>query len=164
MRGILTFKDKTVYIHIMASKIDKKQLMSCADCLCFNVRKASRIITQIYDEHMSETGLRGTQFTIIVMITINESLTINKLAEALVMDRTTLTRNLKPLEKQGLIEIFPGVDRRTRAVRLTPLGFKTLKKALPLWQQAQDLVNKKLGQQRFDHLLKELRAVKKLIE
>ena len=146
----------------MTLKIDKKELAPCSDCLCFNVRKTSRIVTQIYDEIMGETGLRGTQFTIVTMIASHDSLTISKLAEALVMDRTTLTRNLKPLEKHELIEIVAGEDRRTKAVKLTPLGIKTLKQALPLWRKAQERVGDMFGKQRLDNLLVELRAIEKL--
>ena len=146
----------------MAAKINRKELAPCADCLCFNVRKASRVVTQIYDEYMGDTGLRGTQFTIMVMIAFYESITITKLAEALVMDRTTLTRNLKPLEKQNLINIIPGEDKRTRAITLTATGVKTLKEALPLWRKAQKKVSKYLGQDRLSHLLSELRDLKNI--
>lgn len=153
-----------MYIHLMASEINKKDLAPCADCLCFNVRKASRIVTQIFDELMAGAGLRGTQFTIVVMIAAYESITMSKLAEALVMDRTTLTRNLKPLEKLGLIAIVPGVDRRTRAVKLTPAGFKTLKQALPLWKQAQKQVSERFGKTRMNNLLGELKAIKSITD
>ena len=121
-------------------------------------------MTQVYDALMSETGLRGTQFTILVMIAANDAITINKLAEALLMDRTTLTRNLKPIEKQGWIDVFPGVDRRTRAVKLTDDGVKKLKQALPLWKKAQKEVSEKFGKQRFESLLMELRAIQSLAE
>ena len=153
-----------VYIHLVSEKIDKKELIPCADCLCFNVRKASRIVTQIYDDLMSDTGLRGTQFTIVVMIAVNESITISKLAEALVMDRTTLTRNLKPLQKQGLVEIIPGVDRRTRSVKLTSLGIRTLKQALPLWRTAQKRASERFGKVRLENLLSELRAINEIAD
>lgn len=147
----------------MTQKIDKKTLIPCSDCLCFNVRKTSRIVTQIYDEIMSDTGLRGTQFTIVTMVAFHDAITISKLAEALVMDRTTLTRNLKPLQKQNLIEIVAGEDRRTKAVKLTPLGIKTLKQALPLWRKAQKRVKDLFGAERMDNFLGELKAFEKLV-
>ena len=148
----------------MAIKIDKRDLMPCGDCLCFNVRKASRLVTQVYDEVMSDTGLRGTQFTILVVLALNEHITISRLAEALVMDRTTLTRNLKPLEKQGFIEIVPGADRRTRAVKITADGITILKKALPYWKKAQKKVSERFGSSRLSNLLSELRALQVLAE
>ncbi|MCF6293126.1 MAG: MarR family winged helix-turn-helix transcriptional regulator [Robiginitomaculum sp.] len=143
-------------------KVTKKELSACPDCACFNIRKASRVITQVYEEAMSDTGLRGTQFTVLVVVAIHESIIITSLAEKLVMDRTTLTRNLKPLEKQKLIEIIPGADRRTRAVRLTAAGHEMLVIALPLWKKAQQKVAKFMGSERLDNLIGELRALEKI--
>lgn len=78
------------------------------------------------------------------------------------MDRTTLTRNLKPLEKQGLIEIVPGKDRRTRAVFLTPDGYQILADALPLWKKAQHKVTRFMGKERLTNLIDGLRSLEKI--
>lgn len=125
-------------------------------CACFNLRKASRTVTQLYDEILQPSGLLATQFTLLVAIAIAGSATITRLATELVMDRTTLTRNLKPLERQGLIEISPGQDLRTRVVKLTASGSEALFKALPLWEQAQTRVVEGLGQKRWNTLLSDL--------
>jgi DNA-binding MarR family transcriptional regulator len=125
-------------------------------CTCFNLRKASRAVTQKFDEILKPSGLLVTQFTVLVAVGISEAKTINELAEILVMDRTTLTRNLKPLEREGWLKIEPGQDRRTRIVRLTDDGKATLTKALPLWKQAQDSTIAVLGQQRWSALLSHL--------
>lgn len=125
-------------------------------CACFNLRKASRTVTQLYDEILQPSGLLATQFTLLVAIAIAGSVTITRLAEKLVMDRTTLTRNLKPLERQGLIEIAPGQDQRTRVVTLTASGREALAKAIPLWEQAQASVVEGLGQNRWSTLLSNL--------
>lgn len=122
------------------------------------------MVTQVYEEAMSETGLRGTQFTVLVMVAAFESITITHLAEKLVMDRTTLTRNLKPLEKRQLIEIVAGSDRRTRVVQLTDSGHDTLRAALPLWKKAQQKITKFMGSQRLDNLINELRALEKIAD
>ena len=74
-------------------------------CICFNLRKAARVITQIYDEAFRPTGFRSTQMPLLVATAALGPVTVNRLAEAVVMDRTTLTRNLKPLEKQGLLRV-----------------------------------------------------------
>lgn len=148
----------------MPKKITRQDLAACPSCACFNIRKASRVVTQVYEEVMSETGLRGTQFTVLVMVMANESITITQLAEKLVMDRTTLTRNLKPLEKQSLIEIVPGADRRTRAVRLTDAGHEMLATALPLWRKAQQKISDFMGAERLDNLIGELRALEKITD
>jgi len=146
----------------MSKKVTPQDIAPCAECLCFNIRKASRMVTQIYDEIMQKTRLRGTQFTILANIAGYQSLTITVLAEKLVMDRTTLTRNLKPLEKQGLIVIAPGADRRTRSVQLSTSGHQVLASALPLWRQAQQKMTKQMGKERLSHLIEELRALEKM--
>lgn len=125
-------------------------------CACFNLRKASRTVTQLYDEILQPSGLLATQFTPLVAISIAGSTTITHLAEELVMDRTTLTRNLKPLERQGLIEIASGQDQRTRVVTLTTKGCEALALAIPLWEQAQASVVEGLGQNRWSTLLSNL--------
>ncbi|MBE9006926.1 winged helix-turn-helix transcriptional regulator [Fortiea sp. LEGE XX443] len=132
-------------------------------CTCFNLRKASRIVTQFFDQELQPSGLLVTQFTILVAIAIVGSGTINELAQGLAMDRTTLTRNLKPLEREGFIQIEPGQDQRTRVVTLTTAGQNTLAKALPLWQQAQACIVEKLGHERWSTLLSHLSATTALV-
>ena len=88
-----------------------------------------------------------------------EPITVSRLAEATVTDRTTLTRNLKLLEKQGLIRVDPGNDRRERKVTLTDRGREAVRKAYPLWQKAQRRVVKSLGEERWQVLRQELSAV-----
>ena len=122
-------------------------------CACFNLRKAARVITQHFDEILKPSGLLTTQFTILMAVAMAKSGTINQLAEILVVDRTTLTRNLKPLEREGLLKSEPGQDQRTRVISLTSNGETALAKALPLWEQAQNTVEGVLGQQRWSALL-----------
>ena len=129
-----------------------------AYCTCFNLRKASRCVTQIFDEVLQPTGLRITQLTLLVAIALVGEITITHLANELVMDRTTLTRNLKPLVKQGLLTTVTGKDRRTRIVTLTDAGRKALNQALPLWQKAQSLIIERLGRQNWRSLLENLSA------
>ncbi len=135
-----------------------------AVCACFNFRKASRAVTQLYDEILQPSGLLATQFTLLVAISIAGSATITRLAQELVMDRTTLTRNLKPLGRQGLIKIKPGQDQRTRVVALTDEGREALAKAIPLWEQAQAHVVQGLGQNRWSTLLADLSDTVLLIQ
>jgi len=123
-----------------------------ATCACFNLRKAARVITQHFDEALRPSGLLITQFTILVTVAMAKSGTINELAEVLGMDRTTLTRNLKPLQRKGWLKAEPGQDQRTRIVSLTPEGEEVLAKAFPLWKQAQDAVVAALGLQRWETL------------
>ncbi len=128
-------------------------------CACGNMRKATRAITQLYDEALRPSGLRATQLALLVAIRVRGPVTVKDLAQITVTDRTTLTRNLQPMEQKELIRIMPGEDRRERLVALTETGQKALAKALPLWQKAQGKVLKGLGQQRYGRLLSDLSAM-----
>ncbi len=125
-------------------------------CACFKVRKASRAITKFYEEVLRPTGLRATQFSLLMATRVMGPVTVVKLAQIIVMDRTTLTRNLQVLEKRGLISIKPGEDRREREVALTAVGMEVLTKAVPLWEEAQERVKKGLGEERLHNLLGDL--------
>ena len=136
------------------------QLAEIAEtCACLNARKAARAVTQLYDEVLQPSGLRATQFTLLVAIALAGEAPVTRLADALVMDRTTLTRNLALLERQGLVGIAPGTDQRTRMVTLTNQGRDALAKALPLWEQAQKRVVSGLGRNRWKTLLADLSDV-----
>ncbi|MGH8659094.1 MAG: MarR family winged helix-turn-helix transcriptional regulator, partial [Gammaproteobacteria bacterium] len=111
-----------VYTPIMHSEEMTKCQQVARQCACFNLRKATRAVTQLYDEVLRETGIRVTQLTLLVAAYLSGEIPISQMAEVLVMDRTTLTRNLKPLEAQGLIAIRSGADRREKLVTLTTRG------------------------------------------
>ena len=128
-----------------------------AGCVGSNIRRANRAVSQFYDDVLRPSGLRITQFSLLARVMELQPVTINDLAEAVLMDRTTLGRNLKPLEKQGLVRIAPGPDRRTRLVTPTPEGGAALMRTLPLWQKAQAHMRKKLGDGRADRLISDLR-------
>ena len=125
-------------------------------CACFNVRKTARVITQLYDEVLRPTGMRITQFALLMAAGGLGPVTVTRLAKLGAMDRTTLTRNLRPLEEQGLVHIEPGEDRRERQVTLTPRGQHALATAFPLWQEAQAKIVKGFGQERLHRLYAEL--------
>lgn len=129
-------------------------------CVMFNLRKASRALTQVYEEVMKPSGILPTQFTLLVVIRGMGPVAISRMAEALVMDRTTLTRNLKPLERDRLLTVKPSRhDKRTREVNLTKKGVKHLELAVPLWQEAQQKIEASLGGERLDRMLEDLTAV-----
>lgn len=128
-------------------------------CACFNLRKATRVVTQLFDEALRPLGLKPTQYTLLVVIRALHPVPVQELAEQVVMDRTTLTRNLRPLERDGLIETRPGrQDRRVREVHLTAAGREMVEKAYPLWKEAQGSVVDALGGDRFSGLLGDLAA------
>ena len=125
-------------------------------CACYKVRKAARAVTKIYEEVLRPIGLRATQFSLLMATRVMGPVTVVKLAQVMVMDRTTLTRNLQILETRGLITMKPGEDRREREVNLTAEGMEVLAKAVPLWEEAQERVREGLGEERLQNLLGDL--------
>jgi DNA-binding MarR family transcriptional regulator len=117
-------------------------------CACQKARIAARAVTRAYDEALRSTGLRSTQFTVLVAASVAGGIPLGQLAVILGLERTTLTRNLTALEKQGLIRIAR-VDGRTRKVVISPVGADRLEKALPLWNRAQQTLRGKLGEQEW---------------
>lgn len=118
-----------------------------ANCACLKVRMAARAVTRAYDSALRPVGLRATQLSILVAIAIDGAISIVALANFLGMERTTLTRNLKPLEKEELISVGPEGWRRSRTLEITGKGRSRLRQAVPLWEGAQDTLRQKLGDQ-----------------
>ncbi len=116
------------------------------DCVCFNLRKTARAVTQAYDEQLRPAGLRTTQFSLLAVLATDGPLAVAALADRMVVDRTTLTRNLKLVEAQGLVSVAAGrTDRRTRIVELSAPGRAALARAMPLWRKAQRRMVARLG-------------------
>lgn len=139
-----------------------KQQHDLQNCACFNVRKSARVLTKHYDNALQPLELKPTQFTILAVLSSVDAITVTDLADYMILDRTTLTRNLRPLEKQGMIKTGAGDDRRTRMISLSKKGLSKLENAIPLWKQAQKEVNEYLGNNRFDKFLNELNYVEKM--
>jgi DNA-binding MarR family transcriptional regulator len=133
-------------------------------CVCYNVRKAARLVTQFYDTALEPSGLLGTQFVLLGAIGRAGAANLTRLAQSIGMDRTTLTRNLKPLERLGYVEMDAGLDRRTHIVRLTEQGRQAMTAALPFWQQAQTALVSRFGQERTAALLNELQALEAQVQ
>jgi DNA-binding MarR family transcriptional regulator len=131
-----------------------------ADCNCLAIRSAARHVTQFYDQLLAATGLRSTQFSILAALKERAPLTINGLAKEIVMDRTTLGRNILPLERDGLIRIEPAArDRRAKELHLTKTGAKRLQEALKDWSAAQSRFEDRFGPKRTAALRAMMRAV-----
>jgi len=130
------------------------------DCNCFALRSAARHTSQFYDQLMAPVGLRITQFSILAKLNRLGPMTINALAENMVMDRTTLGRNVLPLERDGLVTIAASAsDRRAKEVRLTKAGEKRLQRALTAWSHAQERFEASFGIEQAGELRAMLRAV-----
>lgn len=129
-------------------------------CNCFAIRSAARHVSQFYDLQLAPSGLRTTQFSILMKLKRLGPLTINRLAQNMAMDRTTLGRNILPLERDGLIEIKPAAgDRRAKELHLTKAGQKRLHAAMRRWSQAQEKFETAFGPARAAELRSTLRAV-----
>jgi DNA-binding MarR family transcriptional regulator len=130
------------------------------DCNCLAVRQAARHVSQFYDRFLAAAGLRTTQFSILVKLKRLGPMTINALASDLVVDRTTLGRNILPLEREGLIAVEPGrSDRRSKELRLTDAGAARLRMAVKDWAEAQGRFEAAFGRKRTPELRALLRAV-----
>jgi DNA-binding MarR family transcriptional regulator len=136
-----------------------ENLPKVEDCNCFAVRSA-RHVSQFYDRFLAPTGLRTTQFSILAKLNRKGALTINELAKDMVMDRTTLGRNVRPLERDGLIAIEAArSDRRAKKLRLTNAGEKRLRAAIKTWSRAQARFEMTFGARRAAELRGLTRAV-----
>lgn len=114
-------------------------------CTVYRLRMATRRATRLYDRHLAPAGLGIAQFGLLNAIAWREGASVTDIAALLDMDRTTLTRNLVPLMRRGLVSLGPGGDRRTRAVTITPAGREAVRQAAPAWRAAQDELAASLG-------------------
>lgn len=129
-------------------------------CNSFALRKASRHLTALYDRQLSSVGIRATQFTILQKLKSKSDLSIRTLAELMGMDRTTLSANLKPLVRDGLVDVVgSAADRRRKVVTITAAGEALFARALPLWQKAQQQFESDFGVSRAAELRALSRAV-----
>ena len=129
-----------------------------AMCTCANLRKAARSVTKSFDDALRPFDLRATQFTLLATLSNSKKRPLTQLADALGMDRTTLTRNLRPLERRELIRIDSEKDLRVKNVSITKGGLKLFEDALPEWEKVQLLISGKLGQERWSGFINDLSA------
>ena len=149
----------------MTTELDQETLLAMStDCACFNVRKAARALTAFYDQVMAPTGLRATQGTLLVALARAGDIPVTRLAGILGLDRTTLTRNLEPLERDRLVVIRPGEDRRVKLAGITEKGRKTLSAAIPFWREAQRQIAEGTGAGRWTELRWELGRITALAD
>jgi DNA-binding MarR family transcriptional regulator len=133
-------------------------------CACFNLRRASRAVSQLFDSYFDEVGLKATQFTVLSALAHSDGKppTICELAEALVLEQSSLSRNLGVLERLELIRLVPSQeDRRERLVVLTRPGRVALTRGFPIWRKAQAAIAAALEESELDHQLQSLRRLTK---
>lgn len=141
-----------------------KQGMSVDACTCGELRRAARAVTLLYDKAFESSGLLSTQLGVLYTIYNSDSITISKLAGEFDMDRTTLTRNLSVLERQGLINISSGKDHRTRIITITSKGTNSIANAIPLWNEIQRKVKEEMGEKAWHELIQSLSQFMKSAE
>jgi DNA-binding MarR family transcriptional regulator len=128
-------------------------------CLCDTLRKATRMVTRAYDEALRPAGIRVTQFSVLAHLQKNGDVRVRDLGAGLMIEETTLTRSLRPLEQQGWVKLRPGDDRREKLVSITPSGRELMKKAAPLWLDAQKQMNERLSATTWDVMFRALPKV-----
>ena len=122
-------------------------------CLCASMRRASRALTQLYEDSLRPLGLRGSQFTILQTLSLAGEVSQGELGEMLAMDSTTLTRTLAIMSRRGWIARRPGEDRRVTLIRLSDSGKLQFGRALPYWEGVQAHVKRKLARGRWEELM-----------
>src|SRR3989441_8324625 len=122
----------------MKTKSSPLDLNGTGYCASFNFRKTARAVTRLYDAALQESGIRSTQFAILVGIAKNQPVSIGRLGDLLVIDSTTLTRSLRLLQKEGLLAISNRAAMRQRFLTVTPKGERVLARSLAAWRKAQE--------------------------
>ena len=145
-----------VYIHYMKKQLD---MASVENCTCFNVRRISRVITQFFDGEVRRHGIRPTQTPILGALQAKNGWGMAELSEWLGMERTTLLRNLRPLQRDGLVRAKGGGRGGHVELEITEKGRAALAKTLPAWRSAQDKVVAILGKERWSTIISDLENV-----
>jgi len=128
-------------------------------CVCTTLRMATRSIARLYDEALAPAGLRTTEYSILARLLADGPAPVGQLSARLLMDRTTLAREARPLVEAGLVEVSVGEDRRRRMLAITAAGRERVRQARPLWKAVQERVQERFGTERTDTLIAELRGL-----
>lgn len=127
-------------------KKQDKSPASSTPCVCFNLRKASRVVSQFYDQYLRQAGMRGTQYALLAHVDGRGGVSITELGDLLGMEHSTVTRNVELLAAKGQVSVSVSPDdARRRMVDLTPAGRDSLDRARPYWLQAQSTMEERLG-------------------
>ena len=139
----------------------RKELL--AECACFDLRKATRAVSRMYDDFLRDAGVNVTQFSLLRLIRTEQAVSVSTLGRYMVMDRTSITRALAPLERDGLINSRPGADKRIRIVSLTKKGRKLVEDAAPKWRRAQEALMEAIGDDRWSAMCGLLRDTTRMV-
>ena len=129
-------------------------------CMCAVIRKTGRLLTKKYDQYLKPSGLKITQFSMLANIARNPGIAVSKLAELIVMDQTTVTRNLRVLEKAGYIHIeTDATDQRIKRIQITDFGMSRMDEARPFWEKAQLEMERIIGRESIEGLLSSFKVI-----
>jgi len=146
----------------MPRKTEKYKKLT--ECSCNMIRKSARKVTQFYEDHLCEVGIKPTQFSILATLANTGPIQLTQLATQLLLERTGLTRNLNILERNGWVDLQIGEeDTRQRVVSLTEQGYKQLDTAIPYWEKAQKTIEKEMGRGVVSRLRKTLVKITKVM-
>ena len=134
------------------------------ECACFDLRRATRAVSRMYDDFLRDAGVNVTQFSLLRLICAEKELSISTLGRYMVMDRTSITRALGPLERDGLIQSRPGADKRIRIVSVTNKGRKLVEDAEPKWRHAQEALIETIGIDRWRAMSAVLRDTTRMMQ
>jgi DNA-binding MarR family transcriptional regulator len=148
--------DNLFEVHIHTSMAKELDMSAAESCVCFNLRRVTRAVTQFFDGEMRRHGIRPTQGSILASLQARDSWTMAELSDWLGMDRTTLVRNLRPLQRDGLVLAGGGGRGRLVELSITTKGRKQIEKLTPAWKSAQNAVVKTLGEKRWSAILTDL--------
>jgi DNA-binding MarR family transcriptional regulator len=143
------------------TEMTRKKLL--ARCACFDLRKATRAVSRLYDDCLRPSGLNITQYSLLRVIERESQISMSTLSRYMVMDRTSVTRALMPLERDGVVRSSAGRDKRTRIVSLTKKGAKLLASARPRWNEAQKTFLNLVGNQRWTTMRDLLRDTTRVV-
>src|SRR6516162_2482389 len=138
----------------ITSMVTEQEILQ--NCMCHRTRMAARAVTRLYDDAFRSVGLRATQLGVLVAVSSGDAVSITALARLMGMDGSTLTRNLAPLEREGLIRVGNQGWRRSRMNEITRKGRSRLHEAFPLWEKAQATLRQKLGSRRWPVIMADL--------
>jgi len=141
----------------------KLDLTGTGCCASFNFRRTARAVTRLFDEALQETGIRSTQFAVLVGIAKEQPVPVGALGEVLALDSTTLTRSLRVLKNDGLIDISDRGVKRQRFLTLTAKGEQILARSLPAWRAAQTRFVKMIGDKHWGELRNELERIAHIV-
>lgn len=141
------------------ARFESLRLSECLDCVCYEVRKTARFVINYYDAVLRDADLKSNQFLILVAVAYLKSPNFTKLADFVGIDQSTLARNLVTVEKQKLVSVRTGKNRREKLITLTKKGEQKIEKSFPLWKKAHGRLVGGIGAARWSEIQKELHGV-----